>query len=162
MYNLESINNVKAHLLLCRQTLAVAESVTSGHLQAAFSLAENASQFFQGGITVYNVGQKSRHLHIEPIHALACDSVSVAIAETMAIQATTLFTSDWGIGITGYASSIPGKASDKLFAYYSIAFKGCRVKSAVIETTEKDSLKVQVFYTNEVIRELADVMLTHP
>lgn len=161
MYNQEYIDHVKDYLLASRQTVAVAESVTSGHLQAALSLAKDASQFFQGGITAYNLGQKCRHLHVEPTHALSCDCVSVTIADRMAIEVTSMFLSDWGIGITGYASPVPGKAEGKLFAYYSIAFRGTRIKSAFIETPEREPLKVQAFFTNEVMRELANVMRGH-
>lgn len=69
LYNMSAINSIRDYVLENKQTLAVAESVTSGHLQAAISVAENASSFFQGGITAYNLGQKCRHLNIEPLHA---------------------------------------------------------------------------------------------
>lgn len=64
LYNIDTLNKIKDFLIEGKQTLAVAESVTSGHLQAAFSAATLASKFFQGGITAYNIGQKSRHLFI--------------------------------------------------------------------------------------------------
>jgi nicotinamide-nucleotide amidase len=49
-------------LMKKKNTIAVAESVTSGNIQAVLSLAKDATAFFQGGITVYNIGQKCRHL----------------------------------------------------------------------------------------------------
>jgi nicotinamide mononucleotide (NMN) deamidase PncC len=51
------------------ETVAIAESVTAGQLQTVFSLAENSMQFFQGGITTYNLEQKVKHLHVDPSHA---------------------------------------------------------------------------------------------
>ena len=71
MYPFDEINIITERMISCHQTVAVAESVTSGHLQAALSLGQNARQFYQGGLTAYNLGQKSRHLLVEPIHAFA-------------------------------------------------------------------------------------------
>lgn len=78
MYPFDEINTIKDRLLCLRQTVAVGESVTSGHLQAALSLGENARQYYQGGLTAYNLGQKARHLLVEPIQALECNCVSAA------------------------------------------------------------------------------------
>ncbi len=102
LYDEEIINNIKDILITEQQTLSVAESVTAGHLQAAFSSAVEASKFFQGGITAYNAGQKCRHLNIEPIHALDNDCVTEQVACEMASQVNKLFISDYGIAITGY------------------------------------------------------------
>src|SRR5690348_6264721 len=101
----------KAGRLLQKEgaTVAVAESVTSGNLQAIFSLAKNATLFFQGGMTAYNIGQKCRHLMVEPTHAIECNCVSQKVSEQMAAEICHLFTSDYGIGITGYASPVPEK-----------------------------------------------------
>src|SRR5205809_1610359 len=89
-------------------TLAVAESVTAGLLQAAFAAAENATAFFQGGITAYNTKQKYMHLHVDILHAVSCNCVSDAIASQMASGVSKSFLSNWGIGVTGYASPLPG------------------------------------------------------
>lgn len=75
---MELFNNKKLttiHNLLYRkqETIAVAESVTSGLLQLTLAQAEKAAEFFQGGICVYNLGQKCRHLAVEPIHAQAVE-----------------------------------------------------------------------------------------
>src|SRR5688572_33040104 len=109
---------VRDILLKRKQTVSVAESVTAGHLQVAFSLAENAMDFFQGGITVYNLGQKTRHLGVNPIHGIECNCVSEQIAVQMARQVNQLFLSDWGLAITGYASPVPEENITELFACY--------------------------------------------
>src|SRR4051794_20552902 len=101
------INRIKDLLIQRHQTISVAESVTAGLLQLSLSSAENALDFFQGGITAYNLGQKARHLHIDPIYALSCNCVSDRIADMLALNVCDLFSSDWGIGITGYASAVP-------------------------------------------------------
>lgn len=117
------IDEVKDKLIKRHETLAVAESVTSGLLQAIFSTATDAAKFFQGGITTYNIGQKVLHLGIEPIHAEECNCVSKKTASQMALGVSKLFRSDWGIGITGYASAVP-ESGNELFAYCAITYRG--------------------------------------
>ncbi len=132
-------------------TLAVAESVTSGHLQAAMSSAEDASIFYQGGITTYNIHQKYVHLHIDPTHAISCNCVSAQVAEEMAENVCRLFGSDWGIAITGYASPVPADPAMPLYALASIAFKGRVVKTDVLIAEATDPMEVQVEYVNKVL-----------
>jgi len=151
MYDGQVINSIKELLLKRRQTIAVAESVTAGHLQVALASAENASQFFQGGITAYNLGQKSRHLKIEPIHAEGCNCVSDKVAIDMANEITRLFSCDWGIAITGYAAPVPEHAVDELFAYYAISFQQKLLVVKKIKAEKNDPMKVQVFYVNNII-----------
>mgnify|MGYP000085351142 CR=1 FL=1 len=154
MYNTDVIENIRGQIVLRGQTLSVAESVTSGHIQAALSLATEASRFFQGGLTAYNLGQKARHLYVNPIHAISCNSVSEVIADEMALNALRLFSSDWSIGITGYASPLPELGIKKLYAFYAIAFRSSVVRRGEIESGEGAALQVQVFYTNHVLGEL--------
>ena len=94
MYDQKIIDTIRDRLTKKGQSIAVAESVTAGHLQVALASAENASKFFQGGMTTYNLGQKVKHLSIEPIHAQSCNCVSAQVAEQMALQIATLFLSE--------------------------------------------------------------------
>ena len=153
MYSIKEISGIKDYMMSNHYTLGIAESVTSGHLQAAFSLATDASKFFQGGITTYNLGQKSRHLHVNPIHAVACNSVSDLIADQMAIHALTLFSSDWSIGITGYASPLPELGIKDLFAFYSIAFRGKITHRGKVVCEDKGLYQVQVSFACQVVGE---------
>lgn len=153
MYNIQEISSIKDFMISCSHTLAVAESVTSGHLQAALSLATDASKFFHGGITAYNLGQKARHLHVNPIHATACNSVSKDIADEMALNVIPLFSSDWSIGITGYASPLPELGIHNLFAIYSIAFRKTIVERGRVESDDKGLYQVQVYFANRVLQE---------
>ena len=141
-----------------KQTIAVAESVTAGHLQAAFSLAENARKFFQGGITVYNLGQKTRHLQVEPVHALACNCVSEKVAAEMARHVGQLFLSDWGIAITGYASPVPEKGIDRLFACYAIYCSGRELARETIYTEVDEPEQAQLYYTAQIITRLLELL----
>ncbi|MDB5279599.1 MAG: CinA family protein [Ferruginibacter sp.] len=142
------------------QTLAVAESVTAGLLQAAFAAAENATAFFQGGITAYNAKQKYTHLHIDILHAISCNCVSESTASEMALGVSNSFLSDWGIGITGYASPLPGHDMNPLYAHFAISFKNDVVKSGKITTNIKEPLQVQLVYVNRILKELLDVLNT--
>lgn len=143
-----------------QHSVAVAESVTSGLLQCAFSNIPDASLFFQGGMTVYNVGQKCRHLLVEPLHAIACNSVSERVAQDLAHNVCKLFTSNYGIGIVGYAATVPKKNIHSLFAFYAIAFEGKIVKAEKITTKEEEGFPAQTFYTETVLQNFLLILET--
>jgi nicotinamide-nucleotide amidase len=95
---------LKALLLRApRRTLAVAESMTCGHLQARIGAVSGASEFFLGGITAYTLDEKVRHLGVKRAAAEPVNSVSAAVAEQMARGACVLFDSDFALATTGYA-----------------------------------------------------------
>jgi nicotinamide-nucleotide amidase len=155
-----NLNIIRDSLIENQQTLAVAESVTAGLLQTAFSSVENAKDYFHGGMTTYNLGQKAKHLSIDPIHAQHCDCVSEKIAVTMAIHINRLFSSDWGIAITGYASPVPEKNQFDLFAFYSIAFRDqTLIKGRLDADRSDDPLAVRLYYTNKLIEIFKDHVL---
>ena len=136
------------------QTIAVAESVTAGQLQVSLSLADQAMDFFQGGITAYNLGQKSKHLCIDPINALCNDCVSEPIASKMASAVATLFNCNWGIGITGYASPVPEKNIEELFACYALTRDGVVLECETIGAEKMEPLAVRQFYTHHILGRL--------
>ena len=153
------IEKIRDILISRHETIAVAESVTSGMLQLALCTAEKAADFYQGGLTAYNIGQKSRHLFVEPVHALSCNSVSENVAREMALNICPLFTSDWGIGITGYASPVP-ESNNKIFAWYAISCRGTIVRSKKIAPQKSDPFRIQQSYVGHVLKDLADCMKT--
>src|ERR1039458_8239901 len=63
-----------------RRTLAVAESITCGHLQARIGAISGASEFFLGGITAYTLDEKVKHLGVKRAAAKAVNSVSAEVA----------------------------------------------------------------------------------
>jgi nicotinamide-nucleotide amidase len=146
-------------LLSKKQTVAVAESVTAGHLQVAFSMAENAQEFFQGGITAYNLEQKTRHLHVDPIHALSCNSVSEQVAAEMAKHVRLLFMSDWGIAITGYASPVPEKNIYRLFACYCFYFRDKEMIRQTVTVENNSPSDVRRFYTEHILHHLLAIVI---
>ncbi|RZM19620.1 MAG: damage-inducible protein CinA, partial [Pedobacter sp.] len=58
------LDRIAQSLIERSETIAFAESVTTGLLQFAFGSVKNASTFYQGGVTVYNGAQKYKHLHV--------------------------------------------------------------------------------------------------
>ena len=153
MFHEPSIDAVRTSLLKQKQTIAVAESVTSGFFQAALASGQDASKFFQGGITAYNLGQKCRHLNIEPIHASSCNCVSEKMAQDMALNVSDMFISNWGIATTGYASTVP-ESDNKLFAYFAICLDGKIKSSGRIDTKDKSPQDAQIYFVDCVLKEL--------
>jgi PncC family amidohydrolase len=154
----DTLDRVAEALIKNSHTVAVAESVTAGNLQVAFSMAEGATDFFPGGLTAYNINQKVKHLKVDPVHALACNCVSEQVAREMAKEISKLFNADWGIGITGYAAPIPEKNITDLYACFAIYYKGeCRL-CKTITGKGKDSLAVRFHYSNQVICELLECL----
>ena len=154
----EMVDEAGRLLIKKKNTIAVAESVTSGNMQAVFSLAKDATAFFQGGITAYNIGQKCRHLLVEPTHAIECNCVSKTISDTIAVEVCHLFCSNYGIGITGYASPVPEENINKLFAHLSIANNNKALLSKKISTQLSEPGEVQLFYTQQALKMLISVL----
>lgn len=106
-----------------RLTLAVAESLTSGGVQAAVGRISGASNFFLGGLTAYTREQKVRHLGVDDAAAKAVNSVSAAVAEQMARGVCALFGSDLGVATTGYAEPSPEQGVTVPFAWWAVAYR---------------------------------------
>ncbi len=155
--DIELINKIGNTLKAKRQSIAIAESVTSGLLQFAFSTAKDAADFYQGGITAYNLAQKFRHLNIDCLHAMRCNCVSEKIAQEMAIEVSKLFTSNWGIGITGYASPVT-ESEGKLYAWYAISFHQKILTTDKISSPKPEGPETQNWYVNEVMKALMEVI----
>jgi nicotinamide-nucleotide amidase len=90
-------------------TLAVAESLTAGHLQAQIAAVSGASGYFLGGITAYSLRQKVKLLGVNQAHAKRVDCVSQRVAVEMAHGAMERFGADLAAATTGYAE--PNRAA---------------------------------------------------
>ena len=104
-----------------RLTLAAAESLTCGHVQARVGEISGASNFFLGGITAYTLDEKVRHLQVERRAARRVNSVSAGVAEQMARGVCALFGSDLGVATTGYAEPSPDEGVADPFAWWALA-----------------------------------------
>lgn len=104
-----------------RLTLATAESVTCGRVQAKIGKISGASEFFLGGITAYTLEEKVRLLKIDRTAAKKVNCVSAKVAEQMARGACRLFKADVGVATTGYAE--PAHKIPQPFGYWAIAHR---------------------------------------
>ncbi|MFI5357527.1 MAG: CinA family protein [Opitutales bacterium] len=141
-----------------RLTLAVAESLTCGNVQAQVGRIPGASGFFLGGITAYTLDQKVRHLGVDRTAAAAVDCVSASVAEQMARGAATLFGADIGLATTGYAEPAPKVPVP--FAWWALARHtpaGWQVQSARIECPGAARVQVQA----QVSATVLTALLTH-
>jgi nicotinamide-nucleotide amidase len=153
LFDKKELEQIGGRLLKKKETIAVAESVTAGLLQFAFSNVPDAAKFFQGGMTAYNIAQKFKHLKVEPLHALSVNCVSQKVATEMALQICELYSSDWGIGITGYATPSP-ESGNKVFAFFAITYKGRVKASGKINAAKQDPPALQLHYAATVLHKL--------
>jgi PncC family amidohydrolase len=153
LFDKKILEQIGKQLLKKKETIAVAESVTAGLLQFAFSAAPDAVKFFHGGITAYNIAQKFKHLQVEPLHALTVNCVSQKVADEMAHHVCRLFCSDWGIGITGYASPVP-ESGNKVFAFYAISYRTKLKAHGKITSQKADPPALQLKYANYILGQL--------
>lgn len=142
---------ISESLMTIDETISIAESVTSGCLQLAFSQMPNASLFYKGGITTYTLPEKVKILKVNRHEAEQCDCVSENITETMALNVATLFGSDWSIAATGYCT--PARDSSyKIFAYFSFSYKGEIILTKKLELHPKtQALNAQLYYTEFIL-----------
>jgi nicotinamide-nucleotide amidase len=158
VYNKEALDRIRDLLMQNKQTVAVAESVTAGHLQAALSNATDAACFFQGGITAYNLGQKCRQLRVEPIQALECNCVSEKVSEQMAREVSRMFLSDYGIAVTGYATPVPEKGIEELFAYLCIVKGEKTLLTKKLSPGKAKAFDAQVTFANSILVEFINIL----
>jgi nicotinamide-nucleotide amidase len=117
-----SMDDLKAIMLRGpRLTLAVAESLTGGRLQARITSISGASEFFLGGMTAYSLDQKVRHLGVNRAEAEAVNSVSAGVAEQMARGACEHFGADVAAATTGYAEPAAKWNVAAPFAWWGLA-----------------------------------------
>jgi nicotinamide-nucleotide amidase len=108
---------LKRIALARRITLAVAESLTVGRLQALVGSVSGASAFFKGGITAYGLDQKVRLLGVDQAHARTTNCVSRRVAREMAKGVAGMMRADVTLATTGYAEPDPRHGVKTPFAY---------------------------------------------
>lgn len=157
-YEKNLLEQISKMLLKSGEKIALAESVTAGFLQNAFSQMNKSMDFFEGGMTAYTIESKVKLLNVNLEEAEKTNCVSPQIAEEMAENVSKLFQTEWSIAITGYAS--PVKESDfKLFAFYSINHLGKILSSKKIELPESNSPEdAQNIYVHKVLNEFKNLI----
>lgn len=146
---------IRNHCINHKLSISVAESVTAGCLQTELSHIRDARDFFQGGITTYNCGQKARHLGIDPIFANTCNAVDQGIAIAMAKAVSRMFCSQIGLSVTGYAT--PEGSIKQPFAYFAIVYEEeLLLSDKIIAATDDYGMGVQEEYTRKILEALSD------
>ena len=111
-----------------KSTLAVAESLTAGHVQARVAAVSGASNFFLGGVTAYSLEQKVSLLGVDRRRAKKVNCVSAQVAEQMARGVCGLFGAEVGLATTGYAEPSAADGVVAPFAWWAVARRGARGK----------------------------------
>lgn len=141
-----------------RLTLAVAESLTAGHVQARLASVSGSSEYFLGGVTAYALDQKVRLLGVNRAHAKKVDCVSQRVAVEMAAGACQLFGADIAVATTGYAEPAPAKKVRVPHAWWALCHRhggAAVVLSGLIEVPGSDRIAVQERVAEGVLVELA-------
>jgi nicotinamide-nucleotide amidase len=115
-----------------RLTLAVAESLTCGHVQALVGAVPGASGYFLGGITTYTLASKVRQLGVDRVHARQVDSVSQRVAVEMAQGAAALFGADLAVATTGYAQPDRARRIAVPVAWWALCHRRPRGRAVII------------------------------
>lgn len=138
-------------LIAANESISVAESVTSGCLQLAFSQMNTPSLFYKGGITAYTLAEKIKILNITEGSAAECDGVSENVAEEMALHVAKLFNTDWAIATTGYCSPVRNSCY-KVYAYFSFCYKGQTIGTKKLELHDKtQQLSAQLYFSEFIL-----------
>ena len=115
---------------------------------------------FMKGAQQRNLPQKIKHFNVEFAHAVKCNCVSGEIAVSMAAGCARLFESNWGIGITGYASPVPELDINELYAYYAIVHNENVVKAGLLRSNKKSAADAQEDYTGQLLKIVSEVVGT--
>ena len=141
-----------------RLTLAVAESLTCGQVQAQIGAVSGASEYFLGGLTAYSLEQKVRHLGVNRAHARSVNCVSQRVAVEMAQGACALFGADLAVATTGYAEPNRAARVRSPMAWWALCHqkRGGRavIISGQIEMPGAQRIAAQEQATSEVLRAL--------
>jgi nicotinamide-nucleotide amidase len=92
-----------------KQTLALAESCTGGHIANRITNVPGASKVFLGGVVAYRNDVKRKFLGVRPATLSKHGAVSGAVAREMAMGARKKLGSDFAMAVTGIAG--PGGGS---------------------------------------------------
>ena len=140
-----------------RLTLAVAESLTCGRVQARIGAVSGASVFFLGGLTAYTLEQKVRHLGVGRAHARSVHSVSRRVAVEMARGACALFGADVALATTGYAEPAPTRGVKSPLAWWALCHQSGglpAVRTGLMEFPGAGRGEMQEAVADEVLRAL--------
>jgi nicotinamide-nucleotide amidase len=151
---------LKALLLRApKRTLAVAESLTAGNVQARVASVAGSSAYFLGGVTAYSLDQKVKLLGVDRAAAKKVNCVSAEVAGQMARGACGLFDADVAVATTGYAEPSPADGVAVPFAWWAVAQRQGRrgkflMRHGRVECPGEARVSVQAIVADAALAEL--------
>jgi nicotinamide-nucleotide amidase len=146
-------------------TVAVAESLTAGWLQALLAAESGASGYFRGGVTAYALDVKIGLLGVDAGEVERTAGVSRRVAEEMARGACRLFDADLGLATTGWAEPSPADGVAAPFAWWALVDGRDRAAGGAwwvtlgrVEFPGRARVEVQRRVAETVARALADYL----
>lgn len=161
-FNKALLEEISENFMNCNETISIAESVTAGLLQLAFSEMNNSKLFYKGGITVHTPDKMVRLLNIDTAEIRDSNGVSGMAVDKMGCHASRIFDSEWCIATSGYCRP-ERQSAYEIYAYYSISYKGTAVFSDKLEfDSKKDSMLIKSYYTEKILQKfLGQLKLYH-
>jgi len=142
-------------------TLAAAESVTAGHVQALITSVSGSSKYFLGGVTAYSLEQKVKLLDVNRAHARKVNCVSQRVAVEMAYGAMLLFGADVAVATTGYAEPSKVDRIKEPMAWWAICQRlpngRLAVNSGTIEAPDASRVEAQ----QRIARNVVGLLIAH-
>ena len=130
---------IAAHLIERRQTIAVAESSTGGLISASLLAVPGASAYFLGGAVVYTRDARRILMDIPDEAMKGIRSASEPYAKLLASQMRTRFATDWGLSETG-ATGPTGNRYGDAAGHSCISIAGLEPSAMTLETGSADRL----------------------
>jgi PncC family amidohydrolase len=130
---------IAAHLIERRQTIAVAESATGGLIAASLLAVPGASAYFLGGAVVYTRDARRILMDIPDEAMKGIRSASEPYAKLLASQMRTRFATDWGLSETG-ATGPTGNRYGDAAGHSCIGIAGLEPSAMTLETGSADRL----------------------
>lgn len=118
----EDLENAVVRLLKERQeSIATAESATSGGIAARLARVPGTSGVLKGGVAVYATESKTRVLGVPEELIEEHSPVSEEVTRELAVRVRDVFGSDWGIGVTGVAGPDTQGGNEVGTVYWALA-----------------------------------------
>jgi nicotinamide-nucleotide amidase len=115
----ESIQKLISNRLIKNNlTISLAESFTGGKIADSLVSIAGASTFFKGSLVCYSTESKKSILKIDEDLIDKYTVVSSQVAESMAIKAKEMFSSDYGLATTGNAGPNKGDSNKEIGTVY--------------------------------------------
>jgi len=160
-FNKKLLDEICENLMGSNETISIAESVTAGLIQLAFSEMNNSKLFYKGGITVHTPDKIVKLLKVDTTEIKNCNCVSSYVSDIMARHTSEMFETEWCIATSGYCTPERNSAYE-IYAYYSILHKGTVVFSDKLQSDNKsDSLHIKLFYTDQILQKFLGYLKLH-